>query len=183
MSQAFLSLPHIYHSQILFNSNVLFACSTVNSCMHCRIATQSTGSVSLSTVIVQVLTFDHVQSILTIADIPPSPGPYVISNANDGLVLNLDGPNADTTYNAREFQFNVPYHSFVQQRVSPLKRNSCIVQGSKGSYSGHLAKTGRALLVHLSEETASTKESRSPLCGWHVARRRSVFLSLVFRCY
>ncbi|KAE9387849.1 hypothetical protein BT96DRAFT_1004739 [Gymnopus androsaceus JB14] len=50
------------------------------------------------------------------ADIPPSPGPYTISNANDGLVLNLDGPNADSTYNAREFQFNVPYHSFVQQR-------------------------------------------------------------------
>lgn len=51
-------------------------------------------------------------TLICIADIPPSPGPYTISNANDGLVLNLDGPNADTTYNAREFQFNVPWVLF-----------------------------------------------------------------------
>ncbi|KAF9068472.1 hypothetical protein BDP27DRAFT_814496 [Rhodocollybia butyracea] len=72
------------------------------------------------------------------ADIPPSPGPYTISNANDGLVLNLDGPNADTTYNAREFQFNVPYHSFVQQRWSFTQsgENSGSLVGGNGVNQG-----------------------------------------------
>ncbi|KIK66013.1 hypothetical protein GYMLUDRAFT_38485 [Collybiopsis luxurians FD-317 M1] len=73
------------------------------------------------------------------ADIPPSPGPYTVSNAQSGLVLNLDGANADGTYNAREFQFNVPYHSFVQQRwtFSPNPQsNSGTLVGGNGDNQG-----------------------------------------------